>query len=133
MLYDDWSAPIMFPQYKDKKKIHNDIARFVPKEFKQLTNSASFQQSYFPLEEYPILNGYDGEGFRTLCRDIQRASVLSGFHIVKNGLHPVRRLNLSKVQKLCCAHSRRYVSQQKSKTLSTPYRKSSYHQNRKKR
>ena len=130
-LYADWSTPIMFPQYKDIKKIHNDITRFVPKQFKQLTNSASFQQSYFSLEEYPILNGYDGDGFRTLCRDIQRASVLSGFHLFKDGFHPVQRLKLSKVQKFCCAHSRRYVSQQKSKTLSTPYRKSSYHQNRK--
>ena len=78
-----------------------------------------------------IVNGYNGDGFKALSKDIQRTSVLSGSHIFKNGLHPVRRLKLSKVQKFCCAHSRRYVSQQKSKTLSTPYRKSTYYQNRK--
>ena len=179
-LYDEWCAPIMFTQYREDKKIHNDIARFVPKEFKQLnesssfkqsyfsldedlivngynggeftalsknihndiapfvpndfkklTESASFKQSYFSHEEYPIVNGYNGEGFKALSRDIQRASVSSDFHIFKNGMPPVRRLKISKVQKFCCAHSRRYVSQQKSTTLSTHYRKSFYHHNRK--
>ena len=116
-LYDEWSTPIIFPQYRDSNKNHNDITRFVPVHYKGVDASDVLQQSYFSLDDYPIINGYNGERFRALSRDVQCSSLSSEFHIFKDNFHPIWRLNLSKVKRFCCSHSRRYVSQQNNSTV----------------
>ena len=89
-LYAEWSTPIMFPQYVDSRKNYNNIAYFAPKKYTKLELDHSFKQAWFSISEYTIINRYNDEGFKILSRDIQRASVLSGFHVYKNDLHPIR-------------------------------------------
>lgn len=117
---EEWSSPLYFPDDNGEMR---DITQFSYKQYKRtVIHGAQHERHYFCKTKYPTEGGLSGEGFKKLSLDIQRAAVLSGFTIYKNGKPPISYLGIENAQQYSCCRSLRYKSQQKKSTVGTPYR-----------
>ena len=127
-IFPPWSNSLLFPANDEEGY---DITKYCQECYKAGGDLKHISvKIYFCPKTYSTENGFEGEGFGQLTKDIQRASLASGFEVFKNGKYPAKKLGLRCIKFSCCK-SRKYISQAKEHTLVTQVRKSTFHQDRK--
>ena len=126
-LFPPWTNSLLFPAH-DKHAY--DITKYCQPCYKKGGDLQNVRGIiYFSPVVYPTKDGFKGLGFQKLTKDIQRASLASGFELFKNGKYPAKTLGIKCIKFSCCK-SRKYICQAKQHTLVTQVRKSTFHQDR---
>ena len=128
---EEWVGKLMFPVIdgKDGKEVEvRDVLEFAT------CTELKYKKKpplYFPIDKYPTDGGYDGDGYKKLCRDLQIAAAeTGGFHISRNGSSRLKS-DLKGCKRFCCKRRQMYRGDHKTRTsdyfkmiTSRDYRKS---------
>ena len=78
-----WTSHIQFP---DKSGVMCNITQYSMLSSKNIfILGTTHKQYYFCQDKYPITNGFEGQGFKNLTKDLLRTGILSYFEIFKRG------------------------------------------------
>ena len=122
LLKQPWHGEIMFEMFIDGKLELIDICTVIQEKL-----LSPLLRIYFNPDVYPVEDGFDGEVFKKLCKDICSRAIDNGFMLVKYGKK--RRKNYGYVQQFVCNRGILYRQSQQKK--GEPYRKTTYNHNRK--
>ena len=90
-LFASWNSTLTFPAFLNGiYSIDCDILQFAGKSNKQHKKSSSVVR--FCYFKYPVLGGFEGEGFKLLAQDLSKAAIDNGFRIFSNGKYSLVRL-----------------------------------------
>ena len=128
---EEWVGKLMFPVIdgKDGTKVEiRDVLEFATCTELKYKKKPPY---YFPIDKYPIDGGYNGEGYKKLCKDLQIAAAeTGGFHISRNGSSRLKS-DLKGCKRFCCKRRQMYRGDHKTRTsqhfkmiTSQEYRKS---------
>ena len=95
-----------------------------------MSKKTPFPIQYFCKTKYPPNDGFNGEVFSQLCKDICGAAIYSGFEVFKNGKYPAKYLKLFDCQRFSCCKCRTFVSQRSGRDTPSVFRKTSYNQDK---
>ena len=132
--HEDWIGTLNFQvkQYvinniltEDVPLEQKNIMEFVHFETKDNTNIPNY---YFCKEKYSTSGGYDGPGYEMLVKDIQLASISSGYRINRNGNRPLKN-SLVGARRLSCKRCQSYRGKTDSRQ-SEEYRTMSFNNNK---
>ena len=123
-----WSSSIFMPALVDSVFMEKcDILQFVNDHTFYGYDSPRLVR--FSTEKYSLLDGFEGNGFKELCKDVMKASIKSGFKVSKNGNYEIKSLNIV-AKRFSCTRSFVYRGDKSSRS-DLSYRNLSYHNDRK--
>ncbi len=132
--HEDWIGTLNFPvkQYV----INNILTEDVPLEEKNIMEFVHFENKdntnipnyYFCNEKYSTSGGYNGPGYEMLVKDLQLASISSGYRINMNGNRTLKN-SLVGARRLSCKRCQSYRGKTDSRQ-SEEYRTMSFNNNK---
>jgi len=132
--HEDWIGTLKFPvkQYV----INNILTEDVPLEEKNIMEFNHFENLdntnipnyYFCNQKYSTSGGYNGPGYEMLVKDLQLASISSGYRINRNGNRTLKN-SLVGARRLSCKRCQSYRGKADSRQ-SEEYRTMSFNNNK---
>ena len=101
---EDWVGQIILPAY-EKEQYTSDcnILQYVG----NIYHKQQLDRVRFCLKKYPVLNGFNGEGFNQLSSDIMKNALENGFILIRNGNYPLRSVQ-STCKRFSCSRCQPY-------------------------